>query len=87
MSVVPRRDFIKIASLGVTSFMIMNCTKTGNDSKPNILFIMADDMGYGDPGCYNPQSKIPTPNIDGLANEGIRFTHPLPGVFLHDTVY
>ena len=42
--------------------------------RPNIIFILADDMGYGDVGCYNPQSKIPTPNMDKLANEGIRFT-------------
>ena len=41
---------------------------------PNIIFIMADDMGYGDVGCYNPQSKIPTPNMDRLAHEGMRFT-------------
>ena len=41
---------------------------------PNIVFIMADDMGYGDVGCYNPASKIPTPNMDTLAQEGIRFT-------------
>ena len=42
--------------------------------KPNIIFIMADDMGYGDVGCYNSDSKIPTPNMDRLAGEGIRFT-------------
>jgi len=41
---------------------------------PNIVFIMADDMGYGDVGCYNPDSKIPTPNMDQLAQEGIRCT-------------
>ena len=41
---------------------------------PNIVFIMADDMGYGDVGCYNRDSKIPTPNMDKLAQEGIRFT-------------
>lgn len=41
---------------------------------PNIVFIMADDMGYGDVGCYNPESKIPTPNMDQLAREGIRCT-------------
>ncbi|MFM1555791.1 MAG: sulfatase-like hydrolase/transferase [Limisphaerales bacterium] len=42
--------------------------------KPNILFILADDLGYGDVGCYNPASKVPTPHLDQLAKEGIRFT-------------
>jgi arylsulfatase A-like enzyme len=41
---------------------------------PNILFILADDLGYGDVRCYNDQSKVPTPNIDRLASEGMRFT-------------
>ncbi|NQV33566.1 MAG: sulfatase-like hydrolase/transferase, partial [Phycisphaeraceae bacterium] len=43
-------------------------------SKPNIVFIMADDMGFGDVSCYNPDSRIDTPNMDRLASEGIRFT-------------
>lgn len=42
--------------------------------RPNILFIMADDVGWGDFQCYNPQGKIPTPNIDRLAREGMRFS-------------
>jgi arylsulfatase A-like enzyme len=41
--------------------------------KPNIIYIMADDLGYGDLGCYG-QQKIKTPNIDKLAKEGMRFT-------------
>ena len=41
--------------------------------KPNIVFIMADDLGSGDLGCYNPDSKIPTPNMDALAKAGMRF--------------
>lgn len=41
---------------------------------PNIVFILADDLGYGDLHCYNAASKIPTPNLDRLAAEGTRFT-------------
>jgi arylsulfatase A len=44
------------------------------DKLPNILFILADDLGYGDLACYNAQSKIPTPNLDKLAADGMRFT-------------
>jgi arylsulfatase A-like enzyme len=44
------------------------------DKKPNIIYILADDLGYGDVSAYNPQSKISTPNIDRLASQGIRFT-------------
>ncbi|MFM9016295.1 MAG: sulfatase family protein [Verrucomicrobiota bacterium] len=41
---------------------------------PNILLILADDLGYGDVRCYNDQAKVPTPNLDRLAREGARFT-------------
>jgi arylsulfatase A-like enzyme len=42
-------------------------------SRPNIVFILADDLGYGDLDCYG-QKRIRTPNIDGIAKEGLRFT-------------
>lgn len=42
-------------------------------SKPNIVFILADDLGIGDLGCYNPESKVATPNMDRIAAEGMRF--------------
>ena len=42
--------------------------------KPNIIYILADDMGYGDMGCNNPDCKIPTPHLDRLAAQGMRFT-------------
>ncbi|MEM9703093.1 MAG: arylsulfatase, partial [Planctomycetota bacterium] len=44
------------------------------EERPNILLILADDLGYGDVGCYNPESKIATPNLDRLATQGLRFT-------------
>ncbi|MDF1816730.1 MAG: sulfatase-like hydrolase/transferase, partial [Verrucomicrobiales bacterium] len=44
------------------------------EAKPNIVIILADDMGWGDPQCYQADSKIPTPHLDALAASGIRFT-------------
>ena len=41
---------------------------------PNIVLILADDLGYGDVGCYNAESKVATPNLDRLAKQGMRFT-------------
>jgi arylsulfatase A len=41
---------------------------------PNVVFILADDLGYGDVACYNSEAKVPTPEIDRLANQGMRFT-------------
>src|SRR5260370_24767214 len=41
---------------------------------PNIVYILADDLGWGDLGCYNSQSAVPTPNADRFATQGLRFT-------------
>ena len=49
------------------------CPKGCSMRKPNIVFIMADDMGYGDPSCYGA-TKIQTPNMDRLAKQGMLFT-------------
>ena len=55
---------------------------------PNILVLVADDMGYGDAGCYNPRSRIATPNVDRLAREGMRFTDAhAPGPLCHPSRY
>jgi len=43
-------------------------------SKPNIIFLLADDLGWGDFQCYNPKGKVPSPNLDQLARIGMRFT-------------
>ena len=53
----------------------IGCTRLSADDKPrNILLLYADDMGYGDLGANNPASKIPTPHLDRLCAEGMRFT-------------
>lgn len=61
------------AFTGVSSYFTM-AGDDADEPKPNIIFIMADDMGYGDPECYNRESKIPTPNMNRLAREGMLFT-------------
>jgi len=53
-----------------------------NAKRPNVVFILADDMGYGDPQCYNAESLIPTAHIDRLASEGVRFTDAHSGCAL-----
>lgn len=72
-----RRDFLKVMGLsgaGLILAQTFSRAETQPKQLPNIVYIMADDLGYGDVGCYNPRSKIPTPNIDRLASAGIRFT-------------
>lgn len=62
---------------------LLGQTSVPQTVRPNVVIILADDMGYGDPQCYNPQrGKIPTPNIDRLASQGMRFTdgHSSSGV-------
>lgn len=72
---IPVNAIKPLVSLLLVSLLI-NTIKTyaQQNQKPNIVFILADDMGYGDVGSYNLQSKIPTPNMDRLAAEGMRFT-------------
>jgi arylsulfatase A len=55
--------------------------------RPNIVYILADDIGYGDVGCYNPETKLPTPHIDQLAAEGMRFTDAHSAVACTPTRY
>lgn len=59
--------------LSLLLLIATNCSQV-KKTPPNIVIIYADDMGYGDLNCQNPQSKIPTPNLDKLASEGMRFT-------------
>jgi arylsulfatase A-like enzyme len=67
-----RRTFLKTTG-GMASALAQGAQKSPA-KRPNILFILADDVGYGDVRCFHAASKIPTPNIDRMAREGIRFT-------------
>ncbi len=70
------RLLFNILSVGIFVLLICRCGggSPQADVRPNIVYILADDMGYGDVSCYNPEGKISTPNIDRLARQGMRFT-------------
>jgi arylsulfatase A-like enzyme len=77
-----------LTALLLAPLAVMHAAVPKPAGKPNILLLLADDMGYGDPGCYNPKSKIATPNIDRLAREGMRFTDAhAPGPLCHPSRY
>ncbi|MDZ8119737.1 sulfatase family protein [Pontiella agarivorans] len=69
-------------SMMVSGFAQAEKQSGAHPSKPNIIYILADDMGQGDVSAYNPDSKISTPNIDRMASEGMKFmdTHTSSGV-------
>jgi arylsulfatase A-like enzyme len=69
---------VTILILLVTACSFIGCETIKNIQKPNIIYILADDLGYGDLGCYG-QKRIQTPNIDQMAREGIRFTDHYSG--------
>ena len=82
-----RRDFLKSASAGAAAFGVAGCARFAGRketsasvamNKPNIIFILADDLGYGELGCYG-QQVIQTPNLDQMAAEGMRFTDHYAG--------
>lgn len=69
-----RRSFLKSMTVGALAASVGIPAFAKAAKKPNLIFVMADDMGFGDPECNNPESKVPTPNMNRLAREGMRFT-------------
>jgi arylsulfatase A-like enzyme len=73
-----RAIVMNIAHLLFISFVFTATALSAATEKPNIIFILADDMGYGDAGCYG-QKTLATPNIDRMAAEGMKFTRHYAG--------
>lgn len=69
-----KRIFLRTVFALCCAVVGLNAFGLAQSQKPNIVVILADDLGYGDLRSYNPQSKIPTPRLDQLAAEGLRFT-------------
>ena len=74
-----RREFLKTVGLTAAALAVPGCNGSMQQTagkfsgrKPNVIFIMADDMGIGDTTVYNPQSKIPTPHMEKLAAQGVQ---------------
>ena len=70
-----RLCFLKLLLMAYMSGVIGQPSSiSSKKSSPNVIYIYADDLGYGEIGCYG-QKKIKTPNLDRMAKEGIRFTN------------
>jgi arylsulfatase A len=79
-----RRQFLKQMGVTVASLNMLGCNSSSQKGtgkaprKPNIIYIIADDLGYGDLGCYG-QKTVKTPNIDRICVEGMKFTQHYSG--------
>jgi arylsulfatase A len=75
-----RRNFLKSIGIASTALFLHSCASPLKQptKRPNIIYILADDLGWGDLSCYG-QSKFETPNIDSLAAEGMKFTQHYSG--------
>jgi len=78
MAKLSRRAWLATAAAAATAPAWVGGRRAHADRPPNIVFIMADDLGYGDLGCYG-QARIQTPRIDAMAAQGMRFTQCYAG--------
>ena len=79
-SATSRREFLKMVGLGTAMLALPKGIESlaASKRKPNVIFILADDLGWGDLSCYG-QKHFKTPNIDKLAAEGIKFSQAYSG--------
>ena len=69
-----RRSFLRaLSEAGACAAMPTWAAKTPSATRPNVILVLADDLGFSDIGCYG--GEIPTPNLDALAAGGLRFSH------------
>ena len=55
-------------------FFIISCHQNSESAAPNIIYVLADDLGFGDLGAFNQEGKIKTPHLDQIARQGMIFT-------------
>src|ERR1044071_5367275 len=77
-----KRAALLVLALGLLGIAGSGARAGDRPLKPNVILILADDLGYGDLGCYG-QKKIRTPNLDRLARDGVRF----PQAYARSTVW
>jgi len=75
---ISRRSFVQLAMAASAGAAWAADSRSGSSTRPNILFILADDLGINDVSCYG-QGKFQTPHIDRMAQEGMRFTNAYAG--------
>ena len=73
---------MKPHSLSILLLVALTVLSSHGAEKPNVVYILADDLGYGDVSCLNKNSKIKTPNMDRLARQGMIFTDAHSGLSL-----
>ena len=71
---MPNKHIITLCAALSSTALSSTAAAVQTKSQPNIIFILVDDMGYGELSCYHAKTKTPTPNLDALAQSGVRMT-------------